>query len=113
MRSFSEMKLDSTLSSVVLPAPVPPLISALSRGLHAMRQELEHRLGQRAPASPDPRPAAVPPENGNRQQRAVHRSGGMFAVDARAVRSRASTIGELSSTRRPTALTIRSMTRIR
>ena len=30
MRSRSEMKLDSTFSSVVLPAPVPPLISMFS-----------------------------------------------------------------------------------
>ena len=43
-----EMKLDSTLSSVVLPAPVPPLMSAFSRALHAVRQEVEHRPRQRA-----------------------------------------------------------------
>ena len=31
MRSLSAMKPDSTLSSVVLPAPVPPLIRQFSR----------------------------------------------------------------------------------
>jgi hypothetical protein len=47
MRSRSEMKLESTLSSVVLPAPVPPLMSMLSRARDAVLEELEHRLRQR------------------------------------------------------------------
>ena len=46
MRSFSEMKLDSALSSVVLPAPVPPDTITFRRAPTTDLQEVEHRLRQ-------------------------------------------------------------------
>ena len=47
MRSSSGMKPDSTFSSVVLPAPVPPEITMFSRARTQALQQLHHAVGQR------------------------------------------------------------------
>ncbi len=107
------MKVDSTLSSVVLPARVPPLISMFRRArtqcsrnssigrvivrLFTRSWACSRSAGKRRIESSGPSTA----------------SGGMIAFTREPSASRASTIGELSSTRRPTPLTIRSITRIR
>ena len=113
IRSRSEMKPESTLSSVVLPAPVPPLISALSRAL--TQCDRKSSIG-RVSARTVTRSSAFSRSAGNRR---IDRSGpstasgGTMAFTRDPSGRRASTIGELSSIRRPTALTMRSMTRNR
>ena len=107
------MKLDSTFSSVVLPAPVPPLISALSRAL--TQCDRKSSIG-RVSARSVTRSSALSRSAGKRRIESSGpstASGGMIALTREPSGRRASTIGELSSTRRPTPLTMRSMTRIR
>ena len=55
MRSLAGMNEDRTLSSVVLPAPVPPEIRMLSRALTTAVQQLEHRLRERSRTAAGPR----------------------------------------------------------
>ena len=87
MRSRSEMKLDSTLSSVVLPAPVPPLISMFRRALHAVLEELEHRPRQRSDClTRSSRLQPLGRKTADREQRTVDRERRDDRVDARAVR---------------------------
>ena len=108
------MKLDSTLSSVVLPAPVPPLIRQFRRALTQCAEEVEHRP-RSAPGSAT-RSLAFSRSAGKRRidsSGPSTASGGMIALTREPSARRASTIGELSSTRRPTPLTMRSMTRSR
>ena len=85
MRSRSEMKLDSTFSSVVLPAPVPPLISMFSRArtqcsrnssIGRVSERMRHQVLGLQPLG---RKAA------DREQRAVDRQRRNDRVDARAV----------------------------
>ena len=107
------MKLESTLSSVVLPAPVPPLISPFSRA--RTQCDRKSSIG-RVSARSVTRSSALSRSAGNRRidsSGPSTASGGMIALTREPSGSRASTIGELSSTRRPTALTMRSMTRRR
>ncbi len=86
MRSRSEMKLDSTLSSVVLPAPVPPLISMFSRARTQCSRNssigrVSDRIGDQVLGlQPLGRKTA------DREQRAVDRQRRNDRVDARAVR---------------------------
>ena len=113
IRSRSEMKLESTFRSVVLPAPVPPLISALSRAF--TQCDRNSSIG-RVSARSVTRSSARRRSAGKRRIESSGpstASGGMIALTREPSGSRASTIGELSSTRRPTALTMRSITRIR
>ena len=42
------MKVDSTLSSVVLPEPVPPEMTMFSRASTAATRNVDHLLGHRA-----------------------------------------------------------------
>ena len=86
MRSRSEMKLDSTFSSVVLPAPVPPLISMFSFDAHAVLEELEHRPGHRAQRDQVLGLQALGRKAADREQRTVDRERRNDRVDARAVR---------------------------
>ena len=72
-------------------------------------QEIEHRLGQRIAVDEILGAQPVGSEPPDRQRRAVERQRRNDRVDARAVGSRASTIGLDSSMRRPTELTMRSM----
>ena len=113
MRSRSEMNADSTFSSVVLPAPVPPLISMFSRArTQCSRNSSIGRVIERMVT----RSSALSRSAGKRRIESSGpstASGGMIALTREPSGRRASTIGELSSTRRPTPLTMRSMTRIR
>ena len=113
MRSLSEMKLDSTLSIVVLPAPVPPETMTFRRQATAACRKSS--IGW-VSASRTTRSCA--PSRSVRKRRIdstgpSSASGGMIAFTREPSASRASTIGLDSSMRRPTALTIRSMIRIR
>ena len=74
------------MSSVVLPAPVPPLMSAFSRALHAVREEIEHRLGHRLQRHQIVGLQPLGRESANREQRTVHRERRDDRVDARSVR---------------------------
>ena len=113
MRSRSEMNDDSTFSSVVLPAPVPPLTRMLSLASTQCRRN-SSMFG--ASALKATRSSACRRSAGKRRIESSGpstASGGMIALTREPSGRRASTIGELSSMRRPTPLTMRSMTRSR
>ncbi len=80
------MKPDSTLSSVVLPAPVPPLISAFSRARTQCDEEVEHRPRQRAQRDEVVGLQPLGRKTADREQRTVDRERRDDRVDARAVR---------------------------
>ena len=113
IRSPSGMNDESTLSSVVLPVPVPPETMTLSR---ASTQAFSSSAisGERVPklirsstvngSLENLRMVSVDPLNA---------SGGMIALTREPSARRASTSGEDSSIRRPTRETMRSMTRRR
>ena len=107
------MKLDRMLSRVVLPAPVPPLMRQLRRDrTHCLRNS--SMLGVSALRATSV--SALSRSAGNRRIESSGPStanGGITALTRDPSGSRASTMGELSSMRRPTPLTIRSMTRMR
>ncbi len=112
-RSLSGMKDESALRSVVLPVPVPPLMStfSLARTTAPMKPmaagvalPMATRSLARMPAVPKRRMERMGPSMA---------SGGMIALTRDPSGRRASTIGDVSSTRRPTRDTIRLMTRIR
>ena len=103
------MKLESVLSRVVLPEPVPPemitlrrafiapSISASISGVNALNRS---RSSLVIGLEPNIRMVTTAPSSA---------SGGMIALNREPFGRRASTIGEVSSTRRPTRETIRSM----
>ena len=104
---------DSTLSVVVLPAPVPPLTRMLSRPrTHAARNSATVRV-----IVPNAiRSSAVSGSVANLRMVSIEpstASGGMIALTRLPSGRRASTIGLASSTRRPTLPTILSMVRRR
>ena len=103
------MKLESVFSRVVLPEPVPPEMMMFSRAfmapsmsasisgvkaLNRSRSSLESGL------EPNIRMVTTGPSRAR---------GGMIALNRDPLGKRASTIGEVSSTRRPTRETMRSM----
>jgi hypothetical protein len=113
MRSVSGTKDDSTLSSVVLPVPVPP-------DTRMFRPPRTH--AEISPASAGvsvPRPMRSSTWSGSRENlRMVSMgpstaSGGITAFTRDPSARRASTIGDDSSMRRPTWATMRSITRRR
>ena len=109
-RSWSGMKLERMLSSVVLPAPVPPETTTLRRQPDGRLEELFHRLGPGLAADEVFRRRACP--SGKRRidnTAPSSASGGMIALTREPSASRASTIGLDSSIRRPIELTMRSM----
>ena len=103
------MKLESVFKSVVLPEPVPPEMMTFSRafmapsisasisGVNALKRS---RSSLDSGLEPNIRMVTTAPSRA---------SGGMIALNREPSGSRASTIGEVSSTRRPTRETIRSM----
>ncbi|MNM80134.1 hypothetical protein D3C81_920850 [compost metagenome] len=108
-RSLSGMKLDRMLSSVVLPEPVPPLTTMFRRSLTAMIRNSsiggfsEPNVSRSSPCSlrlENLRMLMLGPRNA---------TGGMIALTREPSFKRASTIGELSSMRRPSGVTMRSM----
>ena len=113
MRSLSEMNPDSTLSSVVFPAPVPPETMTLVRQATAawMKSSIGCVSESRSTMSWAPSRSVR-----NRRIDSAGPSsarGGMMAFTREPSASLASTIGLDSSMRRPTELTMRSMIRIR
>ena len=113
IRSRSEMKLESTLSRVVLPAPVPPLIRQFRRARTQCARKSS--IGCVSAFSVTRSPALSRSAGKRRMDRMgpSTASGGMIALTREPSARRASTIGELSSILRPTPLTMRSMTRSR
>ena len=110
IRSLFGMKFESTFRSVVLPAPVPPDTRMLSRAWTAARST-SARVGGTVPYS-----IRSAMRRGSAAKRRMdstgpsRASGGMIALTREPSARRASTMGEDSSTRRPTADTIRSIT---
>ena len=104
------MKLESVFSRVVLPEPVPPEMMMLSRAFIApsIRASISGvNALNRSRSSLVERLRAEHPDGDRRRRRGP--AGGMMALNREPLGSRASTIGEVSSTRRPTRETIRSM----
>ena len=103
------MKLESVLSRVVFPEPVPPEITMFSRafiapsmsasisGVNALNR---NKSSLESGREPNIRIVTTGPSSAR---------GGMMALNREPLGSRASTIGEVSSTRRPTRETMRSM----
>ncbi len=103
------MKLDSVLSSVVLPEPVPPLMITFSRDLIAPSSSMTIS-GVNAPnRSRSSSVSGFDPKRRIVSDGPSIASGGMIAFNREPSGKRASTIGEVSSMRRPTFDTIRSM----
>ncbi len=110
MRSPSGMKFDSTLSSVVLPEPVPPEIRMFLRCSTQMRMNAAI-CGLIAPkASRSASVSTLRPNLRMLSAGPLMASGGMMALTREPSLRRASTIGEDSSMRRPIGVTMRSMT---
>jgi hypothetical protein len=113
MRSSDGMKLDSTFSVVVLPAPVPPDTRMLR---WPRTQEARKSAAARVMV---PKPTRSSTSYGSVENLRTVRSepstasGGMTALTRLPSGSRASTIGLDSSTRRPTLPTILSIVRRR
>ena len=103
------MKLESVFSSVVFPEPVPPemmmlsrafIAASISRSISGVKALNRSRSSWVSGFEPNIRIVRTGPSSA---------SGGMIALTREPSGSRASTIGEVSSTRRPTRETIRSM----
>ena len=112
-RSCAGIKAESTFKSVVLPEPVPPetRIFNLPCTAHLSRSSIvavSELLLIRSSAVSGSRPKRRMDTMGPSSER-----GGMITLTREPSCSRASTIGDDSSTRRPTRETIRSMIRIR
>ena len=109
MRSAFGMNPESTFSSVVLPVPVPPEIKMLRRAL-TMAESISSIGSVKLLFS-----SMVRAVIGSRPKRRIERhgpsiaSGGIMAFTREPSAKRASTIGEDSSTRRPTRETMRSI----
>jgi len=96
------MKLDSVLSRVVLPLPVPPLTIMLSRALIAPSSSMTIS-GVKAPNRKKVLEGqGIRAEAPDRDGGAVERQRGNDRVDARAVRQTRVAHGLVSSIRRPT-----------
>ena len=112
MRSSSGMKEDSTLRIVVFPAPVPPETTMFSRAvthacnrsaMPAVHARLRTRSALRSGVLPKRRIDSIGPSTA---------TGAITAFTREPSGRRASTMGDDSSMRRPTRLTIFSMMRI-
>ena len=108
IRSPAGTAAESALSSVVLPAPVPPEITMLSFA------RTNARSSRSVGPSSEPMPTSCSSVNRRGKRRIVivgprSASGGMITLTRSPVGSRASTIGLDSSTRRLTCETIRSI----
>jgi hypothetical protein len=110
MRSWFGMASEMTLRSVVLPEPVPPEIRMFRRALTPARM-ISDSAGVQVPSS-----IRSSVRSGSTAKRRIEStgpsraSGGMIALMREPSGRRASTMGDDSSTRRPTADTMRSMT---
>ncbi len=113
IRSLAGRYPDSTLSSVVFPEPVPPLITMSIRPWMQAARKLA-TCGLSVPKLIRSSAVYGSTENFRTVNAAPSREiGGTTALTRLPSGSRASTIGLASSTRRPTRATIRSITRRR
>ncbi len=110
MRSSSGMNDESTLSSVVLPEPVPPEMTMFARAFTAAPRN----VAICSVSEPSPirslGPEQLLRELADRDAGPRSASGGMIALTREPSLRRASTIGTFSSMRRPSGATMRSMT---
>ena len=113
MRSPSGMNEDMTLSSVVLPEPVPPLITMFSLDFTAPRSTSMIGRGTEPKATRSSGMMGTTPKRRMETTGPSRASGGMMALKRLPSVRRASHIGFVSSMRRPTALMMRSMTCIK
>ena len=113
MRSVLGMKLDSVFSSVVLPEPVPPEMMMFSRALIAPSRSMTISGVKALKFSRSSSFSGLAPKRRMETQAPSSASGGMMALKREPSAIRASTIGQVSSTRRPTRETMRSMICIR
>ena len=87
IRSVGGMNDERMLSSVVLPAPVPPEMMHVEPRLHDALQQLEHRLGQRSRSAAGPRPTSASRRNFRMETWGPSSASGlMIALTRRAVR---------------------------
>ena len=114
IRSVSGIDAESAFSSVVLPEPVPPEMRMFSSAWMQRVEEVDRLGRQRADAGPcPPASAASARTSGSSAAGRESESGGMITLTRLPSGRRASTIGEDSSTRRPTCATILLMIRRR
>jgi len=111
IRSLSGIKAESILRKVVLPEPVPPEITVLMR---ASTQALRKFASGTVMVVLAIKSCAVKGRVANLRIVRIgpsSESGGMVALTRYPLGRRASTMGEVSSTRRPMGETMRSITR--
>ena len=109
MRSWSGMNEDRQLRSVVFPEPVPPETRMLSRE-RTMARSTATISGVSVPRRiRSSTVSALRPKRRMESSGPSRASGGMMAFTREPSGRRASTMGELSSMRRPTRDTMRSM----
>jgi hypothetical protein len=108
-RSLLGMYCDRMFSSVVLPAPVPPEMTMLMRGLDRGGQHFHHLRGNALQLTSWLAARGPVPKRRMDSEGPSSASGGMMALTREPSGRRASTMGEDSSTRRPTRETMRSM----
>ena len=100
----------SAFSSVVFPEPVPPEIRMFSRACTQPASSCEHLGRSCAPFAISCSTRESAPKRRMDSTGPSSASGGMIALTREPSGRRASTIGDDSSTRRPTRLTMRSIT---
>ena len=113
MRSVLGMKLESVFSSVVLPEPVPPEMRMFSRALIAPSSSITISGVKALKFSRSSSFSGLAPNRRIETHAPSSASGGMIALKREPSNIRASTIGQVSSTRRPTFEMMRSMICIR
>ena len=105
--------MESTFSMVVFPEPVPPDTMMFARPLTAALRNITMSSVSEPKATRSEGWRALSGNLRMVREDPSRASGGMMAFTRLPSWRRASTMGELSSTRRPTRVTIRSMMRLR
>ena len=113
MRSSPGMADDKTLSSVVLPEPVPPETRMLQRAITERRRKRAMRSSSEPSLIMSSTPSRLVGNLRMVTQGPRSATGGMTALTREPSGRRASTIGVDSSMRRPSGVTMRSMARRR
>ena len=109
MRSVLGMKLESVLRSVVLPEPVPPEMRMFKRPLIAPSKSITISGVKALKFSRSSSFSGLVPKRRMETHGPSNAKGGMMALKREPSGMRESTIGQVSSTRRPTLEMIRSM----
>ena len=113
MRSSLGTKAESAFSMVVLPVPVPPLMRTLSLAFTQAARKARHSASSEPIATRSRARSGAAPKRRMERTGPSMASGGMMAFTREPSGRRASTIGDVSSTRRPTRETMRLMMRSR